>query len=134
MDKKDSKILEILKNDGRASYTEIAEKLDVSEGTVRNRVKNMREEGVIEKFTVETAQEDVSAIILAKLSTSSKPEKVIKDFPMNLTVYEVTGEHDLVINIGREDMQEINNVVDKIRNIEGVSETLTKSVLKETET
>jgi len=134
MDEKDSKILETLKEDGRASYTQIAEELDVSEGTIRNRVRNMQEEGVIEKFTVETDQENVSAVVLAKLSTSSMPGKIIKDFPTGLKIYEVTGEHDLVINIGREDMEEINNVVDEIRNIEGVSETLTKSVLKETET
>jgi len=38
MDSIDEEILEHLSQDGRASYTEIAEKLDVSEGTVRKGV------------------------------------------------------------------------------------------------
>ncbi|MFB6100518.1 MAG: Lrp/AsnC family transcriptional regulator [Candidatus Nanohalobium sp.] len=134
MDEKDREILEILREDGRASYTEIAEQLDVSEGTVRNRVENMKEDGTIEKFTVETSNNDISAVVLTKLETSQDPEKVIEQLPEGLKVHEVTGEHDLVINLDREETEQINDAIDEIRKIEGVRETVTKSVLRETET
>lgn len=134
MDEKDEKILEILEENGRASYTEIAEEVGVSEGTVRNRVENMKEDGVIEKFTVEASKNDISAVVLTKLATSKDPEKVIEQFPEGLTVYEVTGEHDLVIILDREETEQLNDSIDEVRGIEGVKGTVTKSVLRETKT
>lgn len=131
MDDKDRKILDILKDNGRASYTEIAEKVDVSEATVRNRVQKMREEDVIEKFTVETSVDEVSAVLLGKMETGINPEKVIDGLSSDLKIYEVTGEHDLVINIEREDKDSLNDAIDQIRRIDGITETVTKSVLKE---
>lgn len=134
MDDKDRNILEILNEDGRASYTEIAEQLGVSEATVRNRVQKLRENGTIEKFTVETSDNQVSAILLAKISTGKNPEKVIDGLPGGLEVYEVTGEHDLVISIEGQDRESLNESIDDIRGIEGIKETVTKSVLKERKT
>ncbi len=41
-----SKIVQMLENDGRMAFSEIAQKLDVSEGTVRNRVNGMKDAGL----------------------------------------------------------------------------------------
>ena len=46
------KILEHLKEDGRATFSSIAEKLGVSESTVRSRVSRMREQNMIQFITV----------------------------------------------------------------------------------
>lgn len=46
------KILEHLKEDGRATFSSIAEKLGVSESTVRSRVTRMREQNMIQFITV----------------------------------------------------------------------------------
>lgn len=43
----DSEILSLLQLDGRMSYREIARQVDVSEGTVRSRVKRMQTDGVL---------------------------------------------------------------------------------------
>lgn len=132
MDEKDRNILDILKEDGRASYTEIAEKIGVSEGTVRNRVESMKEDGAIEGFSVEVSENSISAVILAKLETSKDPEEVLKGFPKGLKVYEVTGEHDMVITLDGDRPEQLNDAIDEIRKVDGVVETVTKSVLKET--
>ena len=47
MDDLDRSILNILRRDARTPYTEIAERVGTSEGTVRNRVERMLEEGAI---------------------------------------------------------------------------------------
>ena len=133
MDSKDKEILKFLKEDGRASYTEIAQQTDVSEGTVRNRVEKMKEDGVIERFTVETSQ-GISAVVLVEIDTSIEPEKVIEEMPKNTTIYEVTGEHDLVMILDREETEELNDAIDDIRSVGGVEQTITKSVLKQTRT
>jgi len=63
MDDLDREILDVLRRDARTPYTEIAEQVDTSEGTVRNRVERMTEDGVIERFTVTTRTGNVKAMI-----------------------------------------------------------------------
>lgn len=130
MDSTDQEILDILKEDGRASYTEIADQVGVSEGTVRNRVERMIEDGVIDRFTVDVSGQGISAVVLVKLSMDTEPETVIEEFPADMSVFEVTGKHDLILMIDREDTEELNSDLDRLRSVDGVEDTVTKSVLK----
>ena len=52
MDETDYEILEILKGDGRCSYSDIAEQVHLSRVAVRERINNRKEGGVIRGFTV----------------------------------------------------------------------------------
>ena len=52
LDDKDKQILNLLQENSRLSYTEIGNELDISEATVRYRVKKLVDAGVISKFTV----------------------------------------------------------------------------------
>ena len=63
MDDLDRRILSILRRDARTPYTEIAERVGTSEGTVRNRVDRLTEDGIIERFTVTTRTGNVKAMI-----------------------------------------------------------------------
>ncbi|PSP55896.1 AsnC family transcriptional regulator, partial [Halobacteriales archaeon QH_7_66_37] len=63
MDELDREILDILRRDARTPYTEIADEVGTSEGTIRNRVESMVEAGVIERFTVATRTGNVKAMI-----------------------------------------------------------------------
>lgn len=51
LDDTDYKILEILQNDGRISYSDLAEKVSLSRAAVRERVNSMTESGIIRGFT-----------------------------------------------------------------------------------
>lgn len=130
MDQTDRKILEILEEDGRASYTDIAEQLGVSEGTVRNRVDRMIEDEEIEKFTVETSRKGAKAILMADLSTEKDIELILEEFPVDMEVNEVAGDYDLIIEFSRDNTEKLNQQIDQIRQIEGVIDTRTYTVLK----
>jgi DNA-binding Lrp family transcriptional regulator len=52
IDEKDERIIEMLEEDGRKSYNDMAEKLGMSEAAVRKRVQALRLKGVIKKFTI----------------------------------------------------------------------------------
>ena len=52
MDTTDYAILEILKNDGRCSYSDIADQVNLSRVAVRERINNMKKNGIIHGFTV----------------------------------------------------------------------------------
>lgn len=130
MDERDQKILKRLKENGRKSFTEIANELGVSEGTIRNRINRMKQEKVIEKFTVVTNKEKaVEAYVNIQVSTEKSFHRIIKQMPEELEVSEVAGDVDIVAKISRESNQEINKAVDEIRAIEGVESTKTYMVL-----
>jgi DNA-binding Lrp family transcriptional regulator len=131
MDRKNRRILDILKEDGRASFTDIADELNVSEGTVRKRVQDMKEDGVIDRFTVELGSTAAKAIVMVKLSTNSGIDQVLKEFPEDMAINEVAGEYDLIVEFERANNERINEVLDKVRGIEGVKETKTYTVLKQ---
>ena len=131
MDETDRKILDNLKKDGRRSFTGIADELDVSEGTVRRRVQEMKDKGVIESFTVELGSSGAKAIVMIELSTESGIDDVIQQFSGNMEINEVAGEYDLIVEFEREDTERINRVLDSIRGIDGVEETKTYTVLKQ---
>ncbi|MBY6294506.1 AsnC family transcriptional regulator [Nanohaloarchaea archaeon H01] len=134
MDSKDREILDRLEENGRAAFTEISEDMNVSEGTVRNRVQRMKDEGVIEKFTVEISEKDqVKAFVSVDISTKRDFEDVLGDLPEDLGVFEVAGRFDLFIKVSRYSSEEVNNVVDEIRSIEGVSDTTTYMVLSDSQ-
>ncbi len=130
MDELDREILDVLKQDGRRSFTDIAERVEVSEGTVRNRVEDMKERGVIERFTVETSQEGMSAVVMVSVSTGKSIEKVFESFPEGIEAQEVTGDFDIIVKLERPSIEELNSQLDEIRGIEGVEETRTYSVLR----
>lgn len=132
MDETDREILEILKKDGRASYTAIANEVGVSEGTVRNRVENMQESGVIERFTVEVEEPAQSrAFISVDVSTERGFDEIIEEFPENLEIYEIAGDMDMLVYISRESPEQVNDAVDSIREVNGVEGTQTYMVLSE---
>lgn len=134
MDETDSKILERLKQDGRASFTGIASDLDVSEATVRNRVEKMKQNNVIKRFTVETGRSAAEAVVMVKTETDREIQKITSEFPDGITVKEVAGGFDLVLQLEADSMETLNQELDEIRKVEGVEETTTYTVLKTRET
>ncbi len=131
MDNKDKKILGILEENGRESYTEISDRVGVSEGTVRNRIDKMREQDIIEKFTVKTTSKGSKALVMANVDTNANLTNVVDQFPNDIHVMEITGKYDLILEIESTSNQKINSIIDKVRAIEGISYTETYMVLKE---
>lgn len=133
MNEIDKQILQILKQDGRASYSDVGKKVGLSEGAVRVRIKKLMESGVIKKFTVETGlfggAEALSLISVSPSIPTSKISAMLRETPNIKKVYEVTGEYDIVVVISAADITEVNECVEKIRKIEGVLNTNTMIVL-----
>ena len=133
-DKTDEKILEFLQKDSRESFVEIGKKLKLSESAIRRRVKNMVDNGVIEKFTVQVgAANNTSAIVLVSVDSSIDTSKVsAKLTKLNAvkTVYEITGQYDICVIVSAPNITEINKCIDDLRKIPGVIDTNTVIILK----
>jgi len=134
MDEKDKQIIKILKDDARAGYADIGSKIDLSEGAVRKRIKTLTDEGVIRKFTVKVGiTEGAQAITLLATNPAYPTQEVsrkIQGIPNVETVYEVTGEYDIVAVITGMSVTEVNECIEKIRRVEGIMKTNTMIVLR----
>ncbi|MGD6809734.1 MAG: Lrp/AsnC family transcriptional regulator [Candidatus Bathyarchaeia archaeon] len=134
MDETDRKILKILKEDARAGYVEIGSQVNLSEGAVRKRIKTLTDDGVIRKFTVKIGvAEGAEAITLLTVNPAYPTQEVtkrIQNIPNVETIYEVTGEYDIVAVIGGMNVVEVNECIEKIRRVEGIMKTNTMIVLR----
>jgi DNA-binding Lrp family transcriptional regulator len=134
MDSKDKQILRILKDDGRAGYGYIGDKVGLSEGAVRKRIKMLADSGVIRKFTVKIGVAEGAEAITLLATNPSVPTQVVSEriraIPNVETTYEVTGQYDIVAVISGMNVTEVNECIEKIRRVDGIMKTNTMVVLR----
>jgi len=134
MDEKDKQIIKTLKDDARAGYAEIGNKIGLSEGAIRKRIKTLTDEGVIRKFTIKVGIAEGAQAITLLATNPAQPtlevSKKIQAIPNVETIYEVTGEYDIVAVITGMNVAEVNECIEKIRRVEGIMKTNTMIVLR----
>ncbi|ELY66718.1 HTH-type transcriptional regulator Lrp [Natrinema versiforme] len=131
----DSDLVNELLNDGRASLRSLAEELDVSVTTVSNHLSDLEEEGVIEGYTPKVDYDavgyDVTAVMQLKAEGNALPEitETLKDHRQMISVYEVTGDYD-VIAIGKfEDTDDMNDQIKTLITDPDINQSNTSIVL-----
>jgi len=135
IDDLDLKLIKELQYDGRKSFREIAEKLDVAEGTVYNRITKLKEQGIIRNFIVDIDYSrlgyDLTVVIgvKAKGGHLQEIEKKIAQEENITAVYDVTGEYDAIVVAKFPDRDALNKLVKKLNGIEDVDRTYTMLVL-----
>ena len=134
MDDLDRQILSILRRDARTPYTEIADEIGTSEGTVRNRVDRLTGEGIIERFTVTTRTGNVKAMIEVSVDmnvTTSEVSERMADWEEVDFVWQVSGEDDIVLVVDCVDTQAVNDLITQARELDEVKGTKTRLILDE---
>lgn len=135
IDETDVEIVKKLENNARASFREIAEDLDVSEGTVYNRVKRMQKNGIIKGFSARSDSlklgKELEAVIGLRVDgghlVEVEDELAEKD-PVRC-VYDVTGEYDVFLIARFENRSELNEFVKSTLASEYVERSATHVVL-----
>ncbi|MFC7139317.1 Lrp/AsnC family transcriptional regulator [Halosimplex aquaticum] len=134
MDDLDRQILNILRRDARTPYTEIADSVGTSEGTVRNRVESLVDEGVIERFTVATRTGNVKAMIEVGVDVSVDTHDIserVAEWQEVDFVWQVSGEEDVVFVVDAQDTERVNEIITQTRELEEVVSTKTRLILDE---
>jgi DNA-binding Lrp family transcriptional regulator len=134
MDDLDRQILDILRRDARTPYTEIAEQVGTSEGTVRNRVERLLEDGIIERFTVSTRTGNIKAMIEVSVKVNvhtTEISETIAEWDQVDFVWQVSGEEDVVLVVDATDTQAVNQLITRAREMDEVENTKTRLILDE---
>lgn len=134
MDELDRRILAILRRDSRTPYTEIADRVGTSEGTVRNRVEQLLDAGIIERFTVATRTGNVKAMVevgvAVDVDTGDMSEQLAEWTDVDF-VWQVSGEEDVVIVVDTTDTGTLNDLITRARELDEVVSTKTRLILDE---
>jgi DNA-binding Lrp family transcriptional regulator len=134
MDDLDRQILDILRRDARTPYTEIADSIGTSEGTVRNRVEQLIDSDVIERFTVATRTGNVKAMVEISVDVNVQTEGLTErmaDWKQVDFVWQVSGEEDIVLVVDAADTSTLNDLITRARELEEVVSTKTRLILDE---
>ena len=136
LDEIDKKIIKILQEDARTSFSRIAKMLNRSEATIHLRVKKLREMGVLKGFYADIDAskigKDTLAFILIKIDANKHPETVknIASLDDVYEAYDVTGEYSLLVKVIVRNKEELARLLDTIGKMDGVQETYTMYVLR----
>jgi len=135
LDEKDERILEELRKDARMSTVDIARKTGLPRVTVHERIRKLKEKGVIKRFTVRLDHSKTGRPTTAFVLVSYDPHqevtqrKLAEKLAKLEEVYEVhilAGEWDLLLKVRGESVEGIGKlVVDKLREIGGIGKTVT---------
>ncbi|UCH01859.1 MAG: Lrp/AsnC family transcriptional regulator [Candidatus Bathyarchaeota archaeon] len=134
LDEIDNQIIQLLKNNGRATYIEIGKNVGLSEGAIRKRIKMLIDTGIIKRFTIKVGHtagaEAVTLLSVNPTLPTSTVSKLVKNIPFVETVYEITGQYDIAVIISASNIIEVNDCVEKIRRVNGVINTNTMIILR----
>lgn len=104
LDSTDIKILELLQEDARQTYTDIGKRLGIAHSTVYDRIKRMEQYGIIKKYTTLVDAERVGAKTVTALMTiytdpkeSEKVAEKLCSIPQVLEVYTSLSEELQII-------------------------------------
>src|SRR6185295_16372445 len=139
IDKTDLKILEILIQDAKKPFTEVAKKVFVSQGTVHVRMNKLQDAGIVEKTTLKINYAklgfDITAFIGIYLEKSALYEQVLaklKQIPEVTNIHYTTGNYSMFVKIHCRDTNHLKEVLhDKMQQVEGIERTETMISLEE---
>ena len=145
MDKKDMKILDILKEHADYTTRQISNKILLPPTTVYNRIKNLKKQGIIKKYSIEVDNKKIGkgfisyvliSVNLPLLKENNKTQYDILNELCKLPWVEradiVSGGTDLIAFVRSKDVEEYDNVLlKKIQLIEGIENTQSLIVLHE---
>lgn len=136
LDNVDRQILNLLQDDARRSFKDIAKEVKVSEATVFVRVKKLMKNSVIKSYKAIVDPKQVGKGTLAFVMLKANPNVYTKVLPtlVNMNeiyeIFDVTGAYYAILKIRTNSTEELAAIIDKIGMIEGITGTETAVVLR----
>ncbi len=135
MDELDGRLIAALKQNGRASLSELADTLGVTRSTVRVRLDRLVGTGEIAGFTVLTRSDirpdPVRGLMMLEVAGrgAERAMKRLTAIPEVRAVHSTNGTWDLIAEIGAATLESFDQVLFTIRRLEGVTRSETSLLL-----
>lgn len=135
MDEMDQNLLAELRRDGRASLSDLAGRLGLSRATVRLRIERLEARGEIAGFTVLTRgdvqEAPVRGLIMIGIEGRGQERIMARllGMPAVMAVHSTNGKWDLIAELATQTLSDLDEVIVKIRSLDGVTTSETNLFL-----
>ncbi len=138
LDDTDHKILDLLIDNTRIPFTDIAKKLEISAGTIHVRVKKMEEAGIITGSSLQVDYQKLGysfiayvGVFIFKTSQTQFVLERISEIPFVTVASVTTGKFNIFCKIRAKNTSHAKDIIYQIDDIEGVSRTETMISMEE---
>ena len=131
MDDLDQQLIALLRQNARLSVADLAHKLQVSRGTVTNRLRKLEDAQVIVGYTVRLRPEAQPERIRAWMSVQvegNRTREVIASLlgePSVASLHDTNGRWDLLAQLEVGSLKELSDALERVRLISGIRATET---------
>ncbi|WP_417884341.1 Lrp/AsnC family transcriptional regulator [Vibrio rumoiensis] len=135
LDEKDRKILAILSENSSPSYAELGRQLHMSAPAIHDRVKRLKNEGVIKKMVAKLDGAKVGKPLLAFIHVDTSSWSVtrsilsLKSLSDVEEIHTVAGDSAMLLKVRTQDTQSLEGLIEKIHKIDGFTRTRSYIVL-----
>jgi DNA-binding Lrp family transcriptional regulator len=135
MDSLDQQIIDSLRRNGRVSVSDLATQVGVTRTTVRTRMEKLEAAGEILGYTVILRNDEyalpVRGIMLIKIAGSGTDKIIarLNGLPEVSAIHTTNGAWDLIIELGTDTLSSLDDVLRRIRLIDGISASETNLYL-----
>ncbi len=125
----DQKLLTLLRGNARLSTASLARALGLARSTVQSRLARLEADGVIAGYTVRegvgAAAPRVRAHIMVKLDPAKarRVELALEQMPGVRSLFSVSGPFDLIAIAVVDTTEDLDKLIDAIRDLDGIAET-----------
>ena len=134
-DSLDRELIALLRSDGRAPLSKLANILKVSRGTIQNRLDRLQASGALLGFTVRVRDDyglgTIRAIMLIEVvgKSTSQVIRALSGLPELTTLHTTNGAWDLVAELHAASLADFDRVLRDVRMIDGVLNSETSILL-----
>ncbi|HJB15446.1 MAG TPA: Lrp/AsnC family transcriptional regulator [Candidatus Blautia excrementipullorum] len=117
LDETDQKILQLLIQNARMSYSEIGQKIGISRVAVKMRVQALEKKGIIEEYTTVINPQKISGAISCYFEIETAPDKLmqvaetLKKKDTVTQIYRVTGKSKLHVHAVASSNEEMETLI-----------------------
>ena len=135
MDELDTRLLELLEANSRASITSLAQQLGSARATVQERMQRLERSGTLRGYTIRVAPAYEKQQITAHVMIAADPKKqailtrALQKMPRVRALYTISGQYDLLAMVRENSTQELDASIDAIGELDGVERTISSIVL-----
>ena len=136
LDGTDNKIINLLLEDGRMSYSEIGNIVGLSRTSVKSRISELEEKGIISGYQAIIHPQKAPEMMTFIMNVETRPEhfedakKKLIEAKQTVTIIETTGNCHLVLICVASNVEEMRYFVNRIyKEIDGISSINAHSIL-----
>ncbi|HEY0124150.1 MAG TPA: Lrp/AsnC family transcriptional regulator [Rhizobium sp.] len=135
LSEKDRQLLSFLSENARIPTAMLARRLGLSRTTVQTKIERLERDGVIAGYGVRLSDGFESGLVKAHVLITltakmlGRVTQELQAIPHVRSVYSVSGSFDLIAIIAAASISELDKVIDRIGEMDGVEKTLSSIIL-----